>query len=101
MLTAILVLLIVFWFLGYGPIVTFRYTLLKLGSHGISLWDVLIFLVIVCVISSLPRPLKEIATVVLVVWLLSLFGIIAVAGLSNILLIALIVGIGIYLIGKK
>lgn len=46
----------------------------------------------------LPSPFREIATVILVLWLLSLFGIIAIAGFSQILIIALIVGIGIYLI---
>jgi hypothetical protein len=101
MLGVILVILIVFWFLGYGPLETLRYPLVQVLGRTITIWDILIFLAIIWLIDLLPRPLREIAAVLLVIWLLSLFGIIAIAGLSNILIIAIIIGIGLYIIAGK
>lgn len=101
MVIAVLIILLVFWFLGYGPIEAMYFPLFQLGGKIISLWDILIFLVIIWLIDLLPRPLREIAAVVLVIWLLALFGIIALPGLSNLLVIGLIVGVGLYVIAGR
>lgn len=98
MLIAILLVLILFWFLGYGPLETLRFPLIKFFGRTINLWDILIVIAIIALIDILPRPAREVAVVVFIIWLLSLFGVIVVAGLSNILLIAIIVGVGLYII---
>ncbi len=100
MLIAILVILIGLWFLGYVPIdgVHIPNTVLTtINNHQITLWNVLILLAVGWAISILPRPFREVASVLLLFWVLSVVGIVAIAGLSNILLIAIIVGFGIYI----
>jgi hypothetical protein len=62
-------------------------------GKSVSLLDLLIFFIIVWIIGILPSPFRQIAGVILALWLLSFFGVIAIAGLSNILIIVLIVGL--------
>jgi hypothetical protein len=90
---AILLILSLFWLLGYGPFTVLHLVLLKFNGFAITIWDILIFLVFIWLVGSLPSPLRQIAIVFIFVWVLSLFGIIAIAGLSNILVIAIIVGV--------
>jgi len=97
-LIAILVLLILFWLLGYGPIQVFHIILLQFNGLSITIWDLLIFLVFVWLVTSLPSPFRQIAVVFVLIWLLSSLGIIAIAGLSNILVIAIIVGVLLYVL---
>jgi len=70
--------------------------LFSVNNHPITLWNVLILLAIGWAISVLPRPFREIASVLLLFWVLSVVGIFAIAGLPNILVIAIIVGFAIY-----
>lgn len=102
MLTLILVLLILAWFLGYvsipgipiPPIVLFN-----INGHDITVWNLLVFLLILWAINLLPSPLREIAAVILILWILSTLGIIAIAGLASILVIAVIVGLILAVLG--
>ena len=96
MLTAIIVMLVVLWLLGYVPIAGINIpdvTLFMINGRGISLWDILILLFISWAIGLLPRPFQLIASVLLLLWVLSVLGIFAVAGLSNILVVAIILGL--------
>ena len=102
MLGAILLILIVLWFFGYIHIqgLTFpNIPLFTLNGHSISLWDLLIFLVILWAIEALPGPLRVIAGVLLITWLLSTLGIVAVAGLPHIIVIVLIIALVLALLG--
>lgn len=101
MLEAILIILVAFWFLGYGPLETLQFPLINFNSHIINLWDILIFLAIVWLVTALPRIFRVIVAAFLVVWLLSVLGVIGVSGLSNILVISLIIGLGLYIIGGR
>lgn len=101
MLLTLLAVLLVFWLLGYGPLLILKFPLFNLNGRMINLWDVLIFLLMIYVVSALPRPLKEIASVLLLIWVLTVFGVIAIAGLSNILILSLIVGLIIYILSNK
>jgi hypothetical protein len=101
MLSIILILLIVFWFMGYGPLTALRIPLFTIGRLHVNLWDILIFLLIMGLIDLLPRPIRAIAIVALVIWLLGLFGFIAIPLLPNVVIIAIIVGLGVYLISTK
>lgn len=92
MLVAILLLLIVFWFLGYGPLDALAFPLFEIRGQIVDLWDLLIFFVILWLIGALPTPLRQIAAIGLGLWLLSLFGFIAIAGMANTVLIAIILG---------
>ncbi len=102
MLAAVLVILIILWFLGYiniGGLNIPDITLFSINGQPITLISLLIFAVIVWAIGILPSPLRQIAFVILVIWLLSLFGILAFAGLQSILVLAVIVGLILALLG--
>ncbi len=100
MLFTILIILIVLWFFGYVPIGNVHVpnaVLFSINNHLITLWNVLILLAVGWAIGILPRPFREIASVLLLFWVLSVIGILAIAGLSNILLIAIILGFAYYI----
>ena len=102
MLAFLLVLLVILWFLGYVQISTFAIpdtTLFAINGHPITLWNLLIFLVIAAIVGVLPGPFRAVAGVFLVLWVLAVLGILAFTGLSNILVVAVIVGLLAYLIG--
>jgi hypothetical protein len=98
MITAILLFLVVFWLLGYGPFQVLHVILFKFNGLAINLWDILIFLVFIWLVGTLPSPFRQIAVVFVLIWVLSLLGVVAVAGLSSILVIAIIVGVLLYLL---
>lgn len=101
MLLALLIALVILWLLGYialpGIFIPNIY-LFSINNHPVTLWNLLIFLVLVIIASSLPSPLREILFVVLILWVLALLGIIAFVGLSNLLLVAVIAGLIVFLI---
>lgn len=101
MLGIILLLLILFWFMGYGPLAALRIHLFSIGRISVNLWDILIFLLIIWLIDTLPGPVRSIVVIALIIWLLGFFGIIAIPMFSNIVIIAVIVGLGLYLISNK
>jgi len=101
---AILVILIILWILGYihiPGIPLLHQEIFRVAGHGISIWNILIVLVVMWAIESLPSPLRQIAYVLAVLWVLSLVGIIAISGLSNILVFALIIGLIVSLFHKQ
>ena len=96
MIIAIVVILIILWFLGYAPITGIsipNIVLFTINNHPVTLWEVLILAVIAWAIGILPRPLQMIASVLLLLWVLSVLGILAIAGLSNIIVLVIIIGL--------
>jgi hypothetical protein len=101
MLLALIAALFVLWFFGYIHIQGLQIpdmSLFTINNHVITLWNILILLVIGIIIGELPNPFRAIASVFLVLWVLSVLGIIAFAGLDSILIISLIVGLVLYVI---
>lgn len=101
MLTIILVLLILFWLIGYVPTFNFDFPLFVLNGHAITLTNLIVFALIAWMIGILPSPFREIAMVLLILWVLSLLGIIVIGGLSNILVAVIIIGLILYLLGFR
>jgi hypothetical protein len=96
MLEILLIVLVILWLTGnlsIPGIVIPDFLLFVVNGRSISLWDVITFVIIVWVLSLLPHPFREIAAVLLVLWVLSLFGILAIAGLANLIVIGIIIGI--------
>lgn len=96
MLIAIVIILIILWFLGYAPITGIsipNFVLFTINNHPVTLWEILILAVIGWAIGILPRPLQAVASVLLLLWILSVLGILAIAGLSNIIVLLIIVGL--------
>jgi hypothetical protein len=102
MLITVLVLLVVLWLLGYIHIPTLTIpdiSLFAVNGHVVTLVETLIFFVIVLAVGILPTPLRQIGYAIVVLWVLSTLGIIAIAGLSAILVLAIIVGLIAALLG--
>src|SRR3990167_7482242 len=96
MLIAIVVILIILWFLGYAPIsgISIPNTVLfTVNNHAITLWEILILAVIAWAIGILPRPFQAIASILLLLWVLSVLGIFAITGLQNIIVIVIIIAL--------
>ncbi len=96
MVAVLILILLALWFLGYvnvGSINLPDIVLFTLNGQEISLWDILILFVVIWAIGVLPSPLRQIAGVALVLWILATLGIIALAGLPSLIIIALIVGL--------
>ena len=95
MLTTIVTILIILWFLGYAPISGISIPnigLFTINNHLVTLWELLILLVISWAIGILPRTLQAIASILLVLWVLSVLGIISVIG-PNIIIMVIIIGL--------
>ncbi len=93
MLIAIVVILIILWFLGYAPISEIsipNFVLVTINNHPVTLWEILILAVIGWAIGILPRPFQIVASVLLIIWILSILGILPVVGLSGIIVLAII-----------
>lgn len=104
MLEALLIILIILWFGGYLRVGTFPIpdlVLFNINGQPITLWNILILLVFSAVIGALPSPFREIASVLFVLWILSVLGIFFFGGLSSMLVIAIIVGLILYLVGFR
>ncbi len=96
MIVAIVIILIILWFLGYAPISGIsipNFVLFTINNHAVTLWEVLILAVVAWAIGILPRPFQAVASVLLLLWVLSVLGILAIAGLSNIIVLVIIVGL--------
>ena len=96
MIIAIVIILIILWFLGYAPVTGIsipNIALFTINNHAVTLWEILILAVIGWAIGILLRPLQAVASVLLVLWVLSVLGIFAIAGLSNIIVLVIIVGL--------
>lgn len=102
MLALLLGLLIILWFLGYiriNGLTIPDINLFTINGHQITLVEILIFLLIIGAAEVLPSPLRQIAFVIIVIWVLSTLGILAIAGLSSILVLAIIIGLILALLG--
>lgn len=96
MLVTIIIILIILWFLGYTPIsgITIpNIHIFTINNHAVTLWEVLILAVIGWAIGILPRPFQVVASAFLLLWILSVLGIFAIAGLPNIIVLIIIVGL--------
>lgn len=96
MLVTIVLILIVLWFFGYVPISGISipdFVLFTINNHPVTLWEILILMVIGWAIGILPRPFQTIASILLLLWVLSTLGIFAIAGLPNIIVLVIIVGL--------
>lgn len=96
MIGFLIVVLIILWFFGYvnvGAFPPLDIELFSINGQPITLWNILILLVVGWAIGILPSPFRQIASVLLILWILSVLGIFAIAGLSSLLVIAIILGL--------
>jgi hypothetical protein len=102
MLMTLLVLLVVLWFFGYVHISNLSLpdiSLFAVNGHIVTLLELLIFVLIVLAVGVLPTPLRQIGFALVVLWVLSTLGVIAIAGLAPLVVIAIMVGLIAALVG--
>ena len=102
----VLILLIILFFTGYIQIPWLKipeFTVFYLNGRAIDFRDILMAILIVWAIGELPRPFQIIAGVLLMLWVLSILGFVMIGDLSNLILLAIIIGLGLWVlgIGKK
>jgi hypothetical protein len=96
MLATLLVVLVVLWFFGFLNLSFLNYyvigdlTLLNLIIIGLLLYFVF---------SVAPSFLRVIIGIALILYLLSVLGIISIAGLGNMLILAAIIAVALYVLG--
>lgn len=104
MVGLILFLLLVFWLLGYIQIPNFglpNLVIFTMDGAAFTLLNLLVLIVILWTLSLLPSPFAEIGFLLLLLWLLSVFGVIAITGFPQIILISLIIGLVVYLLYNR
>lgn len=104
MIEALLIILIILWFLGYVSIpgiIIPDMVLFSINNHPITLWSILILVILSWIVGMLPSPFREIATVLGVLWILSVIGILAIGGLSQLFVIAIIFGLIFYIFAGR
>ena len=104
MLEILLVVLIILWLSGnlvIPGIVIPNPVLFIMNGQRVDLISVLTFILILWVLGLLPSPLREIAGILLFFWVLSLFGLLAIPGLSSLIVIAVIIGIIVTLVNRR
>ena len=98
MLIALLLLLVILWSLGFlriGDLDFLRVPVITIDGRAVTLLDILVALTVIFVIAALPGPLGFAAGILLILWLLSVLGLIAIEGipLSTLIILAIIVGL--------
>lgn len=71
--------------LGYLKMVLF-----SINGHAITLLNLLIFIVVVSAAESLKSPFREIAAILVILWVLSVFGIISIVWSANFIVVGII-----------
>lgn len=100
----LVVILVILWLTGYIQIPGVSLpnsTLMYFNGQSITLIDVVVLLVFLWLINHLPDAFRMIAILLLVLWLLGLLGLVTIAGFNNILIAALVIGLLMYVFGKR
>jgi hypothetical protein len=92
----------ILFYLGYIQIPGYTIpdiNLFYINGNPITLFNLLIFLIFLSLIGLLPSPLRQIIFVGVIIWTLSILGILVISGLSMIIVAAVIIGVVAYLLG--
>lgn len=106
MLIAVILVLMILWALGFLQIVNvdfLRVAIANVGGRAVTILDALIGLSIVMVAVALRGPLGIVVGVLLVLWALSVVGIVVVEGipLNALLVLVLIVGLVVHVLIRR
>ena len=99
MINTLLLVLVILLIINYLQVPITNFTLFYIGGHPITLYSIIVFFIVLWLVKFLPSPFREIVGVILVLWLLSLFGIFIVPAFSNLIVLVLIVALLVYVFG--
>lgn len=100
----LIAILVVLWLLGIIAIPWLampRFPSLNLLGFDLTITNLLVLVILIWIAASLGGPLRQIVWVLVVLWILSALGVIAIGGLSNLLVIGIGVGLVLALIQKN
>lgn len=100
----LIAILVVLWLTGIISVPWLarpEFPSLNLLGFNLTIEKLLILVVIVWIASSLGGPLRQIVWVLVVLWILSALGIIAIGGLSNLIVVGIVVGLVLSLVQGK
>lgn len=100
MIILLLIILAGLWFLNYIglPVIALGTVLFTILGVSITLYQLLVFLIIVGFVGLLPSSVRLMALFLLFLWVLSIFGLVSVFSLPDIVVFAAIFGVIYYLI---
>lgn len=98
MLIAIVIILAILWFLGFISIPALSTVPFVLLGHPITVFDALVFLALIVLLGILPGFFRFVAAVLLLLMVLSFFGLIAIANFTSVIVLVTIFAIIYYLI---
>ena len=95
MLVILLIILGILWFLNYigAPIIPLSTVIFTLFSVSVTLYQFLVFLIILAFTGLLPSPFRLVAVFLLFLWILSLFGLVSIFNLQDIIIFAVVFGV--------
>lgn len=100
MIHGVLAVLFILWLLGIVQIPYLAHSLFTINGQNIRVLEALMFLAIVWIIGLLKTPFREIVMVLFFIWILSMLGIITISGLSDLAIIAVVIGVAASLIRR-
>ena len=98
MILVVIALLVILAVFGFIPFSFFEIVLLRLNGEEITIYDLLVFLVILWAVGILPTPFRQIAVVLVILWVVATLGFIAIPNFSSIVIFGFIAGLVIYAI---
>ena|SRR3989339_398258 len=99
----LLAILVVLWLTGIVSVPWLakpHFPSLDILGFQLTIEKLLILVIVIWIASSLGGPFRQIVWVLVVLWILSTLGIIAISGLSNLLVIGIVVGLILAMVQK-
>lgn len=100
----LIAIIIVLWLLGIIsiPWLTIpNFPSLNILGFELTIEKLLIIVILVWIASSVGGPIRQIVWVLVILWILTALGIIAIGGLSNLLVIGIVIGLILALVQKN
>ncbi len=101
MLVGLLVVLIILWALGYLPLGGISIpdtTFFVINGHSITLLNIIVLVVVAWIVELLPSPFRLIASILLLLWALSVVGILGFTNAAQWLELTIIIGLAFYVL---
>jgi hypothetical protein len=105
-LTALLLVLLILWLLGYlqiGDVAFLRMPVATVAGRQITVLDLLVAISVIWVIAALRGPIALAAFVLLILLGLSIFGLVAIEGipLTSLVVLVAIVGLLVHIVTRR
>lgn len=100
----LIAILVVLWLAGVVNVPWLmkpNFPSLNILGFNITIGNLLVLAILLWILSSLGGPFRQIIWALVVLWLLSALGVIAIGGLTNLLIIGVVVGLVLSMVQKN